>query len=90
MEQLSNRSRIAYDNKNNFKYLSQSFMEVKVLLTLRKINFYLLQNPRESGDLDIYLPYWQTPCTHFPLLNVPVVQESPNAGQIVLSVSSVM
>ena len=90
MEQLSNRSRIAYDNKNNFKYLSQSFMEAKILLTLGEINFYVLQNPRESGDLDIYLPYWQTPCTHFPLLNVPVVQESPNAGQIVLSVSSVM
>ena len=90
MEEPSNKSRIANDNKNNFKYLSQSFMEVKILLTLRKINFYVLQNPRESGDLDIYLPYWQTPCTHFPLLNVPVVQESPNAGQIVLSLSSVM
>ena len=90
MEQPSNRSRTAYSNKKNFKYLSQSFMEAKILLTLGEINFYLLHNPRESGDLDIYLPYWQTPCTHFPLLNVPVVQESPNAGQIVLSVSSVM
>ena len=90
MEEPSNRRRIANDDKNNFKYLSQSFIDVKILLTLWKINFYLLQNPLESGDLDIYLPYWQTPCTHFPLLNVPVVQKSPNAGQIVLSVSSVM
>lgn len=90
MEQPSNRSRIAYSNKNNSKYLSQSFIKLKILLTLGEINFYVLHNPRESGNLVIDLPYWQTPCTHFPLLNVPVVQESPNAGQIVLSVSSVM
>ena len=73
-------------------YLSQYFMEVKIVLTLGEINFYIQHNLREirPGDLVIELPYWQTPCTHFPLSNIPVVQESPNIGQLVLSVASII
>ena len=71
-------------------YISQYFMEVKIILTLGEINFYILHDPRGSGYLVIDLPYWQTPCTHFPLVNIPVVHKSPNVGQLVLSVSSIM
>jgi hypothetical protein len=66
-------------------------MEVKILLLFRRHKFLpILHNFRGPGDLRICLPYWQTPCTHFPLLKIPSIQVYPNAGQTVLSVSSVM